>query len=704
MSDLPIRRVVLYKHGVGYFEREGQVTDAAVVALSFKQREVSDVLKSLTILDLDGGTVSAVSYDSTTPVEQLLAEIALHIPDSGSLVGLLPQLKGARVAVKPVAATAPVLGVLLGIDTVDTNTDAGVSSVVRVSVMTDTAEVKTFDLFDIELQLLDDGVKRDLDFYLKTQLAAKKKDARTFSLFAQGEGERTLRASYVLEAPVWKATYRILLSENPSPLGERGRGEGESGLGSQESPSPLAPLPPGEGGTGETLIQGWAVVDNTSDEDWEDVGLTLVAGLPVSFVHDLYTPRYIRRPVVEVRESTGVLPPMAEAGVMMAMDDAEAESSVDVMGGSGVRTREMAKMRAMPAVTMAARGGRSGFVRDSAVSSVQTQTRERQVGDLFEYVIDNPVTVRRNQSALVPILLKPFAGRSVLLYQKQARAENPMRCVEFENTTGLTLEGGPVTVLDAGSYVGEAMLDTLKPTEKRLVGYAVELGVRVTDSIGTKKQAVARVKISGGTMWTYFGQESKTKYTFVSKSDKEQVLYLDHPRPGTDWDLIEPATPHEITENFWRFKLPLPPNATTAYTVVIRQPQSQTYGLNDLKEQTLAVWVKQQWIDAKTEKTLRAAFAIREEIGKLDATISRLDAERAKVDKDQARIRENLAPLGDRASEKELRERYVRTLGQQEDRLEQMDKERTAAVASRDAARQKLADALNGIEFETAVK
>jgi len=695
MSTLPIRRVVLYKHGVGYFEREGIVTGAAVVALSFKQREVSDVLKSLTILDLDGGTVSAVSYDSTTPVEQLLAEIALHIPDSDSLVGLLPQLKGSRVAVKPVAATAPVLGVLLGIDTVQTTTDGGVTSVVRVSVMTDTAEVKTFDLFDIELQLLDEGVKRDLDFYLKTQLASKKKDARTFSLFAQGDGERTLRASYVLEAPVWKATYRVLLSDSV--------GAGRVSDGPSE---PVAHASGSEKSENQPLIQGWAVVDNTSDEDWENVSLTLVAGLPVSFVHDLYTPRYIRRPVVEVRESTGVLPPMAEAGVMMSAMDDDYEMSLDEPAGYGGGGGEihMKRSRSMAAPMTTAATGRRGVVRDSGVSSVQTQTRERQVGDLFEYVIDNPVTVRRNQSALVPILLKPFAGRSVLLYQKQARAENPMRCVEFENTTGLTLEGGPVTVLDAGSYVGEAMLDTLKPTEKRLVGYAVELGVRVTDTIGSKKQAVTRVRISGGTMWTFFGQESKTKYTFVSKADKEQVLYLDHPRPAQDWDLIEPEKPHEITDNFWRFKLTLPANATVACTVVIRQPQMQTFSLSDLKEPTLAAWVKQQWLDAKTEKVLRAAFAIRDEIATQDATIQRLDAEREKLNKDQARIRENLAPLGDRASEKELRERYVRTLGQQEDRLERMDAERAAAVSARDTARQKLADTLTGIEFDAPVK
>jgi hypothetical protein len=291
MPALPIRRVVLYKHGVGHFEREGTVTGSQAVALTFKQREVSDVLKSLTVLDRDGGVVSAVGYDSTTPVEQLLAEIALSIPDEGSLVGLLPQLKGARVSVTPTGAGV-VFGTLLGIDPLDTATPAGNTRQFRVSLLADGGGVKTFDLFDVEVQLLDDGIKRDLDFYLKTVLAAKKKDARTFTLLAEGDGERTLAVSYLLEAPVWKATYRILLSE--APLSPGGRGVG------------------GEGD--QNLIQGWAVVDNTSDEDWEDVSLTLVAGLPVSFVHDLYTPRFIRRPVVEVKETTGVLPPTVEAG------------------------------------------------------------------------------------------------------------------------------------------------------------------------------------------------------------------------------------------------------------------------------------------------------------------------------------------------------------------------------------------------------
>jgi hypothetical protein len=661
MSDLPIRRVVLYKHGVGYFERGATIDGDQALALSFKQAEVSDVLKSLTVLDLDGGTVSAVSYDSTKPLEQLLAEIALTIPDEGSLKALLPQLKGARVSAKPTGGTA-IQGVILGIDTAETRTESGVQQTVRLSILTDTADVRTFDLFDTDLTLLDESMKRDLDFYLKTQLAGKKKDARTFTLFAQGTGKRAVRVSYVLEAPVWKATYRVILSESEQPL-----------------------------------IQGWAVVDNVSDEDWENVELTLVAGLPVSFVHDLYTPRYIRRPVVQVRETTGVLPPVAEAG-----DDFLDFRRLSV----DFDPPEMAASAIIPANRAGAKFAKSlgGMERaQSAVSSVQSQTRERQVGDLFEYVIEKAVTVRRNQSALVPILLKPFAGRSVLLYQKAARAENPMRCVEFENTTGLTLEGGPVTVLEQGSYVGEAMLDTMKPTEKRLVGYAVELAVRVLDNVDSSNDHVSRVTIKNGLLHTYRANVLKTTYTFVSKADKEQTLYLDHPRNGSSWELMDDQKPHEVTENFWRFKLPLPPGKTTKFAVRQQQTVAATHGLHDLTEKQLTAWVSAKYLDKKTEKALRDAVAQRGKVSELEERQARLSQERSGIHAEQKRVRDNLGSLGERASEKELRERFVRSLGMQEDRLEEMTAEEKALTAEVVAARAKLTDLIAALAYDAAV-
>lgn len=662
MPALPIRRVVLYKHGVGHFEREGTVSGSQAVSLTFKQREVSDVLKSLTVLDRDGGVVSAVGYESTTPVEQLLAEIALSIPDEGSLVGLLPQLKGARVSVQSTGGSAE-LGVLLGIDTVDTATAAGNTRQFRLSVLADGGGVKSFDLFDVEVTLLDDGLKRDLDFYLKTHLAAKKKDVRTFTLLAEGDGDRTLAVSYLLEAPVWKATYRILLNEN----GEK-----------------------------DPLVQGWAVVDNTSDEDWEEVNLTLVAGLPVSFTHDLYTPRFIKRPVVEVKETTGVLPPTVEAGFDSMLMETESAAPGAVMAAAPMREKMSLK-----GIKFASPGILGDEPR-RAVSSVQTQTRERQVGDLFEYAIERPVTVRRNQSALVPIVLKPFTGKPVLLYQKHARAENPIRCVEFENTTGLTLEGGPVTVLDSGSYAGEAMLDTLKPKEQRLIGYAVELAVRVTDKIDSRTTAVSRVVVRNGTLTTYCGQVQETVYTFASKSDAKQTVYLDHPRTS-GWELTETPTPHETTENFWRFKLQLPPNEQTQFTVKSGLPNKQSFRIIDTQDSQFAGWVAAGYLDENTKKAIQAVFAVRTKVSEFDEQIRRFDDERTKLHEEQGRIRENLTALGDRTSEKELRERYVRTLGKQEDRLEAIDKQRASTVTSRDHARDEMTKLLEGIRYNGPV-
>src|SRR5947209_10694846 len=407
MSALPITRVVLYKHGVGYFEREGKVEGEATLALTFKQAEVSDVLKSLTVLDLGGGHVASVSYDSTKPLEQLLAEVALSIPDQGSVVGLLPQIKGARIQLHT-GVDEPVEGSLLGVDSTERQTGDGVVRIVLVSVLTDAGEIRSFDLHHLaSLEILDASLRRDLDYYLRTQLSAKKKDTRTFTFFAQGHGKRTVRLSYTLEAPVWKATYRIILGRENRP----------------------------------PMIQGWAVVDNTEDEDWNNVQLSLVAGLPVSFQHDVYTPRYIRRPVVAVKETTGVLPPEIEEGVPMLAAAADEESMGPVFSASAPALARTVAVRMM-----------RGRDREEAVSSVQTQVRERKIGDLFEYEIEHPVTIQRNQSALVPIVLRPFEGNPVLLYNKKNRADNPMRCIEFKNTTGLTLEGGPVTVLESGNY------------------------------------------------------------------------------------------------------------------------------------------------------------------------------------------------------------------------------------------------------------
>jgi hypothetical protein len=654
MTSLPVTRVVLYKHGVGYFEREGAVEGDAAVALTFKEAEVSDVLKSLTVLDLDGGRVAAVSYDSTKPLDQLLADVALSIPDENSLLNLLPQLKGARIAVAHDGG--PTEGVIVGVDRERRQTEQGVAEVSLLSLLTDAGEVRTIDLaLASGLRLLDAAVRRDLDYYLRTVLLAKKKDARTFTFFAQGQGSRRLRMSYVLEAPVWKATYRIIMGEEHQP----------------------------------PLIQGWAVVDNTSDEDWEGVQLALVAGLPVSFVHDLYTPRYIKRPVVAVKETTGVLPPEVEEGMLMraiygealTADSAPAAAPLSRMAG-----RRAAKSGAGQAMM--------------APSSTPVQVRERKVGDLFEYHIEHPVTIRRNQSALAPIVLRSFEGRPVLLYNKETRAENPMRCVEFKNTTGLTLEGGPVTVLEGGSYVGEAMLDTLKPDEDRLIPYSVELGVSVLDNVDSHAEEVSRVVIRDRMLTTFREQRQQTTYSFNNKAGTEQTVYLDHTRGG-DWSLFETPEPLEVTENYWRFRFDLTARKVTRFVVRQRATLEHMQHFSTLNTEQLAFWIDWKRLDDKTRKALKQIVEAQHALADRDRQVNELRGDNTTIDAEQKRIRENLQALGDRAGEKQLRERYVQALNDQEDRLQQIAKEIKSRTEEREKARVQLDALIGGLAYES---
>jgi hypothetical protein len=662
MQTLPITRVVLYKHGVGYFEREGAVEGDAALTLTFKQAEVSDVLKSLTVLDRDGGHIASVSYDSTKPLEQLLEDVALSIPDEDSLARLLPQIKGAHVAVQPPGGPRAE-GALLGIDRIERETAAGKTQVVLVSLLSEAGELHSFDLHALaRLEILDPALRRDLEYYLRTVLSSKKKDARTFTFFAQGQGKRAVQLSYTVAAPVWKATYRILMGAEGSP----------------------------------PLVQGWAVVDNTQDEDWQDVRLSLVAGLPVSFVHDLYTPRYIRRPVVAVQETTGVLPPVVEEGIPAAMVVAAPAAGVVAEGqefGPEAMQRKLERVRSARVHTAEAAS--------LSARSTPAQVRERKLGDLFEYEIEHPVTIRRNQSALVPIVLRPFAGRPVLLYNRTTRAENPLRCVEFKNTTGLTLEGGPVTVLEGGSYVGEAMLDTLKPDEERLVPFAVELSVRVTDNIDSHTEEVHRVVIRDRHMTTYRLQVGQTAYTLNNKGDAEQTVYLDHPRG--QWELFDTPAPHETTENYWRFRFALPARAVTTFTVRERRRLEHTQTLSEVTGSQVAFWLEQRYLDARAEKVLRQVLELQHQASAASDQANRLIEEGGRIRTEQARIRENLQALGDRPSEKELRERFVRTLTTQEDRLEAIAAEVRARTEEQDRCKAQINTLLGGLEYEAAL-
>ncbi|WNG14013.1 hypothetical protein [Cystobacter fuscus] len=627
--SLPIRRVVLYKHGVGYFERRGTVEGRETLHLDFKARDMNDVLKSMTVLDLSGGSVSSVSYDSTRPLEQRLQDITLRIPESGSLTALLGQVKGARVRVR-VGTEQLVEGVIVGLDSMPVA--EGDTAVERPYLtLLVGAALRGFDLLEVaELTFLDDAVRADLEFYLSTMLSSYKKDSKRVSVLTAGEGKRELFVSYVLEAPVWKTSYRMLLEEGKPPV-----------------------------------LQGWAVVDNTGDEDWEQVELTLMAGLPVSFVHDLYNPRYLRRPVVEVRTEAAVAPVIPEEGFGAVREmAAEPEAVVAPMAASAPVAAPM--MRAMST------GGLPRREAQERSAAVQTVTKE--VGELFEYRVQHPVTVRRNQSALVPILHRPFEGRRVLLYNRATREKNPLACLELRNTTGLTLEGGPVTVTEGDTYVGEAMLDTMKPEDRRLVPYAVELGFVVSVEDRSEEGPVRRAMVSHGVLTVEFMMMRRTHYHLRNKAKRAQILFLEHPRTE-GWRLDQVGAPDETTDHYWRFTRGLAAGGSETFTVTESSGRQRTYLLANTGLDEVSFFLSSGFIDERVARSLREIISLRERVARRSEEVRQRTEERAQLFKDQERIRANIESLKSGTPQRELVARFVTKLNEQEDRLEGIARE-----------------------------
>lgn len=660
MNNLPITKVVLYKHGVGYFERVGEVEGDASVDLQFKAAEMNDVLKSLTTLDLDSGRVVSMSYESTLPLEKQLENLSINLEGDGSLTSLLGQVKGARVKVEE--GTRTVEGSVAGVQTIARRHDGVTTKTPYLVLLLEGGALQTFDLTEAkQVTFLDPTLRKDLQHLLDVLIGSKKKDLKKLTIFARGEGKRKILAGYIVETPVWKTSYRVLLDE------------GEP-----------------------ALLQGWALVDNTQDDDWEDVTMSLVAGLPISFVHDLYSPRYKKRPVVEVQEEEAYAPPMLGAAMeadygSAPMMPSEAEGAAP---GGGMRYLAMAPPPPAAAPKMSAA---------AAARSVEVQTRTVEVSDLFQYDITHPVTVRRGESALVPILQGPFEGRRIAIYNAEVRDKNPMSAIFFKNTTGLTLEGGPLTVFENGTYVGESMIEPMHADEERIVPFSVELGCLVNVDSESRSQNVSRVVIVSGRMAMERVRVQVTTYQVRSKLAKPLDLYIEHPFiPGGT--LVDTPKPAESTANTHRFRVAVAARETLKFVVTEHRTDEESLWLSSARPEQIEAWIQARWLDAKTIGVLREVVDEQRELIRLQVRINEREREIREVFDDQERLRKNLQSLGNTSDEKSLRERYVREMTAAEDRLAQFRGEVKEWKASQTARREQLDARLYALQFEGDVK
>jgi hypothetical protein len=702
-ARLPVTRVVLYKNGVGYFEHAGHVRGSQDVNVDFTTTQLNDVLKSLTVLDLGKGRITGVSYNSTAPLDRQLGSLRLPVGENPTTAQFLDALRGARLEIHNASTTAT--GRLLSIeeralpnkgdDGKNDGETTAAKTVTQISIVTDSGEVRVFDLTpSTSVRVLEKEVNEEVGKYLSLVASSRDQDVRRMTISTAGDGERDLLVSYVSEVPVWKSTYRIVIPNEGKPL-----------------------------------LQGWAIVDNTVGEDWKNVELSLVAGAPQSFVQELSQPYYTRRPVVPLPENAMLTPQTHEATMeteTAALNGPVATptripSSVGVVGGvpGGVPAGSMGGVmggvyNSAPKALKSIEIGTATNVELSRLaprpdSTVVAQTLEsgtavgqsQELGDLFEYKLQDHVTIRKNQSALVPILQARIDAEKVSVWNPSERAV--LRALWLDNTSNLTLDGGSFNVLEGDAFAGEGLMDAIKPGEKRIMSYAADLGVLVDSKQKAESQHVTRVVIEHGVMTQSTQERQENTYTIRNRDTSSRAVVIEHPaRAG--WKLTDnDAKPVESTASFHRFRFNVEPQKTTTLVVKEYRPLVNRYQITNVSDSDIKIFFEQKMINAQVEKALRQILSQKNDIAVIEGVITGRRGQVATVAEDQQRLRENMKALKGSAEEKALVERYVRELNEQEDRVQALRREISDLQQKRDAAQSKLNEMIEGLRVEVTL-
>ena len=617
--SLPIQSVTLFASGVAYIERGGDLPPGESRALlTFRVAQINDILKSLVLMD--EGATQPVIYPSRDPVQRTLQTFAVDVSQNQSLADLLKNLRGAEVHILTVGSMAMV-GRIVGVEsTQETTAQGGYITHDRITLLTDDG-LQNLALARVEsLRLLDERDERELRDALATLATSRDQQRRTVTLQFSGDAERHARVGYIAESPVWKVSYRLVMEEDAPPY-----------------------------------LQGWAIVENTSDEDWENIALSLVSGRPVSFTQDLYEPLYMTRPQIPV-DSDGVALPQTHDG--------------DMGGGFGEAVGstmpEAYAMAAAPAPMMT-----RSLKAARLESNTTPQATGQAAGELFAYEMSEPVSLPRQQAALIPIVSQRVGGEKLSLYSPQTDARRARNAVRLVNDTDLHLKGGAVTVFDGGTYAGDAQIENVPPGDSRLLTYAVDLGVECEQQNMGGKTASTTVRIRAGVLEITRQTQNTTRYILKSTSAAPKILLIEHPFDSAA-TLVTPKEPAERTPTVYRFRVGIAPRVTEKLDVTQEWTQGQSVALLTGDVDSLAKFAEGKTLSVSSKRVLTDVLNRRREIGNKRKTIEQLRKEQNDIYPEQTRLRSNMSAVDNDSA---IYKRYMDKLDTQETRLEVITEE-----------------------------
>ncbi|MBP2300075.1 DUF4139 domain-containing protein [Azospirillum picis] len=694
-GGLTLTRVLLSTGGVGYFEYEATVTGNADLTLEVRRDQVDDVLKSIVVYD-DKGGVGTIGLPGAEPLETAFRELPFSQGDLTSPASLLNAMTGAEVtAGGPRQLTGRLMSVTEETVRLPGN-DGATTTRHRVTLMTaDGLRQLVLEEAD-SLRFTDPAVQARIDGALSAVAENARRERRRLTVHAgaqgggaqggstqdngtQDGGTRRVHVGFVAPMPLWKATYRLSL--------------------------------PPEGGKG--ALQGWAVLENLSGEDWRDVDLTVVSGNPVTLRQSLYTPYFVERPEIPVEVLGRVLPRADEGTVTMdaprpalraeAMRAAPAPAPAPI--APDPREEPLAKAAPPPYAPAAT-------PQAAALQSADAGAAEgAQV--LFHY--PQPVTVPDGGTLMMPIAVRDMPVERVALYQPATNPRHPLASLRLGNDGGTALPPGLLALYDrangSAAYVGDARMATLPAGDSRLLSFAVDQAVTV-DREEKPGRSLTRATIADGVLTLSVTDRQTTVYRVAGAPDQERKVVIEHPRrPG--WTLVEPAIakpdgqqdsrPREkqgagpdATASAYRLPLTVPAGGTATLTATLEQPRQESILLGDLDPEELAAQAASAELPAELRQALNMLAGMRAAVAEKERRIADLERERDERVADQERLRENLKAL---PAGSDLQKRTLAKMTEAESRLDTLARDLATARSESEAAQRALRERIRTLSI-----
>jgi hypothetical protein len=642
---LPIKRVILYQNGVGYFEREGKV-QGDTLKLHCRPSQINDLLKSLTVIDRGSGRAVSVSLPLEKGGAKALSELPKQVRSAAGLRDVLRVIRGARVRLE--SGDQKIQGRVVGVEKGLIDKGKGEKSVEgwRLTLKDSLGSLRTVPIHRInKLQLLDGALEAGLDKSLDVSLDEGTWKSIALSVRLAGASTHDLQVSYIAEMPRWKPAYRLVHQSGRPPL-----------------------------------LQGWAVVDNVSGESWNDVKLSLVAGTPMSFIYDLHSPMFTQRLDLTSRGRRGVAlaPPKTRTGRYRS--PAPPPSPKDAL------QRYISPRRSARGYGRGGGGPSPDMDETSGVSApssalnmllekkVRTNVQGEKVGSLFRYDLKSPVTVPDSSSTLVNIINSRVKGEGVVLFRPEltSGASHPYQAMRFSNTTGFALEKGPVTIYSEGTFVGEGFLERMEKGATIFLTYAIDGNITMTRRTRYAQENARLLKISGGKIVSEAKQIYREKYKISNEHDKSVIAYIKSAK-RSGYELQNKDKGIVEMPNAQYVPIKVPAKGKTELTIEWASPVRRYLSVDT----SSATEVLKLYLgSAKVPATVRPAL---DKILKAKARLNVIAQERRRIKKlkrglneDQKRVRDNLSLLRKVKGNSSLKSRLMRTLSSLETKLNKL--------------------------------